>query len=187
MELLYIRQIIAGETSRFAYFVDTYKNMAFTVAFRIVNNTADAEEIVQDAFVKAYTSLHTFRQDAKFSTWLYKIVVNTALSKTRRKKFLTEVNDTTAIEEIAIEGIENAYANLARTEQKRFINEALNEMTMEDSLLLTLFYLQELSMDEITEITGIPKENVKVKLHRARKKMYVILNRLLQADIKNII
>lgn len=106
MELLYIRQIIAGETSRFTYFVDTYKDMAFTVAFRIVNNTADAEEVVQDAFVKAYTSLHTFRQDSKFSTWLYKIVVNTALSKTRGKKFLTEGNDTTAIEEIAMEGIE---------------------------------------------------------------------------------
>jgi len=86
MELLYIKQIMSGDVSRFAYFVDAYKDMAFTIAFRIVNNREDAEEVVQDAFVKAYTSLHTFRQDAKFSTWLCKIVVNTAISKTRKKK-----------------------------------------------------------------------------------------------------
>jgi RNA polymerase sigma factor (sigma-70 family) len=187
MELTYIRQIIAGDTERFGYFVNTYKHLAFTIAFRIVNNHEDAEEVVQDAFVKAYTSLHNFRQDSKFSTWLYKIVVNTALSKTRRKKLSTADNDATVIEEIAIEGLENAYAKLAHEEQKRIINAALDEMNMEDSLLLTLFHLQELSLDEIMEITGIPKENIKVKLHRARKKMFTILENQLGTDLKHFI
>ncbi|MES2328734.1 MAG: sigma-70 family RNA polymerase sigma factor [Bacteroidota bacterium] len=186
MELLYIRQVIAGDTARFTYFVDTYKDMAFTIAYRIVQNKEDAEEVVQDSFVKAYTSLHAFRQDSKFSTWLYKIVVNTSLSKTRRKKLLTSDNDTTPIEEIAIDGMENAYAKLAHAEQKKIINAALDEMNVEDSLLLTLFHLQELTLDEIMEITGIPIENIKVKLHRARKKMFTILEKQLQSDIKTI-
>ncbi|MES2372948.1 MAG: sigma-70 family RNA polymerase sigma factor [Bacteroidota bacterium] len=186
MELTYIRQIIAGDTERFGYFVDTYKHMAFTIAFRVVNNHEDAEEVVQDAFVKAYISLHNFRQDSKFSTWLYKIVVNTALSKTRRKKLSMSDNETTVIEEIAIEGIENAYTKLAHEEQKKIINAALDEMNMEDSLLLTLFHLQELSLDEITEITGTPKENIKVKLYRARKKMFTILEKHLGTDLKHI-
>jgi RNA polymerase sigma factor (sigma-70 family) len=187
MELTYIRQIIAGDAERFGYFVDTYQHLAFTIAFRIVNNQEDAEEVVQDAFVKAYMSLQNFRQDSKFSTWLYKIVVNTALSKTRRKKLSITDNETTAIEEITIEGIENAYAKLAHEEQKRIINSALDEMNMEDSLLLTLFYLQELSLDEIMEITGTPKENIKVKLHRARKKMFTILQKQLGKDLKHLI
>lgn len=187
MELTYIREIIAGDTARFAYFIDTYKDMAFTISFRIVQNREDAEEVVQDSFVKAFTSLHAFRQDSKFSTWLYKIVVNTSLSKTRRKKLSTTGNDTTPIEEIAIKGIENAYTKLVHAEQKKIINAALGEMNMEDSLLLTLFHLQELTLDEIMEITGIRIQNIKVKLHRARKKMFVILEKQLQSDLKTII
>lgn len=187
MDLLHIRQVLAGDTSRFVYFVTAYKDMAFTIAFRIVHNKEDAEEVVQDAFVKAYTSLASFRQDSKFSTWLYRIVVNTALSKTRKKKIFVDNSETTLIEEVSIEGVENAYDRLSSAEQKKFINNALNEMNPEDSLLLTLFYLEELSLDEITEVTGIPKENVKVKIHRARKKMYVILDRQLRTDLKYII
>ncbi|MEO8173125.1 MAG: sigma-70 family RNA polymerase sigma factor [Sediminibacterium sp.] len=187
MELFYIREIIAGNTARFVYFVDTYKHLAFTIAYRIVENHEDAEEVVQDAFVKAFTSLHSFRQDSKFSTWLYKIVVNTALSKTRRKKLSMTDNDTNVIEEIAIDGIEDAYVKLAQEEQKRIIHTAFEEMNMEDSLLMTLFHLQELTLDEIMEITGIPKENIKVKLHRARKKMFTILEKQLGADLKQMI
>lgn len=187
MDLLHIRQVLAGDTSRFVYFVTAYQDMAFTIASRIVHNKEDAEEVVQDAFVKAYTSLASFRQDSKFSTWLYRIVVNTAISKTRKKKFFVDSNETVLIEEISIQGVENTYKKLSNAEQKKFINNALNEMNPEDSLLLTLFYLEELSLDEITEITGIPKENAKVKIHRARKKMYIILDRQLRTDLKYIL
>jgi len=187
MELLYIKQVLAGDTSRFSYFVTAYKDMAFTIAYRIVHNKEDAEEVVQDAFVKAYTSLASFRQDSKFSTWLYRIVVNAAVSKTRKKKLFVDNSETNLVEEISIEGVENAYAKLSSAEQKKFINDALNEMNTEDSLLLTLFYLEELSLDEVTEVTGIPKENVKVKIHRARKKMYLVLDRQLRTDLKYIL
>ena len=184
MEFLYIEQILAGDIPRFAYFVDTYKDMAYTIAFRIVNNREDTEEVVQDAFVKAYTSLHTFRQDSKFSTWLYKIVVNMALSKIRKKKLWL---DERAMEELTCmpdTGLEDAYKSLVKAEQEKIIQQALGEMSMEDSLLLTLYYLQEQTLDEIEEITGIPKENAKVKIHRARKKMYLIIDKKLVAELK---
>ncbi len=184
MELLYIMRIIAGETSLFTYFVVAYKNMAYTIAFRIVNNREDTEEVVQDAFVKAYTSLHSFRQDSKFSTWLYKIVVNMALSKIRKKKLWL---DERAIKELTCmpdTGLEDAYKSLVKSEQEKIIQQALGEMSMEDSLLLTLYYLQEQTLDEIEEITGIPKENAKVKIHRARKKMYLIIDKKLVAELK---
>jgi len=184
MEQHHIRQILKGDIARFSYFVDNYKDMAFTIACRIVNNKEDAEEIVQDSFVKAYTSLHRFRLDAKFSTWFYTIVVNTCLSKTRKKIFLTEEIDEVVMEETATEEIETVYKNLSNAEQKKIINQALDEMNLEDRLLLTLYYLQELSLDEMNEITGKPKENIKVKLHRARKKMYVMLQKKFRPDIQ---
>jgi RNA polymerase sigma factor (sigma-70 family) len=187
MEDLYIRQILNGDIGRFSYFVDAYKDMAFTIASRIVNNKEDAEEVVQDAFVKAYTSLSTFRQNAKFSTWLYKIVVNASLSRTRKKVFYTNEHDAAAIEEIAEEGIESAYAKLSHADQKKMINEALDEMNVEDRLLLTLSYLEELSPDEIMEVTGIPKENSKVKLHRAKKKMYLLLEKKFGSGIQYLV
>ena len=172
MEFFYIQNILDGDVVKFTWFVDKYKNMAFTIAFRITNNNEDAEEVVQDAFLKAYRSLHKFRQDAKFSTWLYKIVVNTSLSKIKNSKIFTQQSELIDIEDIAIDNIEDAYQRLTHSEQKKIIHEALGTMNIEDRLLLTLYYLQEISIDEIEEITGIRKENIKMKLHRARKKMY---------------
>ena len=184
MELLYIRRIIAGETPLFSFFVDTYKDMAYTIAFRIVNNREDTEEVVQDAFVKAYTSLHSFRQDSKFSTWLYKIVVNMALSKIRKKKLWLDERAIEELTEMPDTGWEDAYENLVKAEREKIIQQALGEMSMEDSLLLTLYYLQEQTLDEIEEITGIAKENAKVKIHRARKKMYLIIDKRLVPELK---
>lgn len=86
MDSLYLQKIIAGDISKFSYFIEKYKDMAFSIAFRIINNREDAEEIVQDSFLKAFKSLKKFRQDSKFSTWFYRIVVNHSLSKLKREK-----------------------------------------------------------------------------------------------------
>jgi RNA polymerase sigma factor (sigma-70 family) len=174
MEFVYIQQILSGDVGQFSWFVNKYGDMAFTIAYRITNQAEDAEEVVQDAFMKAYRSLNSFRQDSKFSTWLYKIVVNTALSKTRKKQLLKDEWEAET-EEIPANHIEDAYKKLARVDQQKIIHRALGSLNMEDRLLLTLHYLQELSHDEIEEITGISKDNLKMKLHRARKKMYTIL------------
>jgi RNA polymerase sigma factor (sigma-70 family) len=186
MELFYLQQIIKGEISHFSYFIEKYKHTAYSLAFRIVNNRQDAEEIVQDSFLKAFNSLHKFRNDAKFSTWFYKIVINTSLSKTRLKKFNENNID---VEEITntIEDIEFVYKALTHTEQKKFINAALQELAKQESILLTLYYLNECSIEEITEITGINKENVKMKLHRARKKMYLVLEKNLKIEFQSIL
>src|SRR6478672_133980 len=86
MESFYISQVLDGEISAFTYFVDTYKAMAFAIAYRITGNKEDGEEVVQDAFVKAYRSLKKFRQDSKFSTWFFRIVVNVALTRVKKNE-----------------------------------------------------------------------------------------------------
>jgi RNA polymerase sigma-70 factor (ECF subfamily) len=187
MENQYIREVLDGNPNRFSYFVSQYKDMAYSIAFRIVNNKEDAEEIVQDSFMRAYKSLHKFKQSSKFSTWFYRIVVNRALSvRSQVKKSIIEI-DINAIPEIQFEEIDTAYRNLTQVERVKFINSALKELPEEDSLLLTLFYLNENSIEEITQITGIKVENVKMKLLRARKKMYMILEENLKLELKSIL
>ena len=76
-----IGQVIKGDVSAYALLVNKYQSMAFTLALSITKNREDAEEVAQDAFVKAYNNLNTFKGKSKFSTWLYQIIYRTALSK----------------------------------------------------------------------------------------------------------
>jgi len=187
MDDLYLKLVLEGNTSEFSYFVEKYKGMAFSIAFRIVDNREDAEEVVQDSFLKAFKSLDKFRKDSKFSTWFYRIVVNNSLSRIRSKKPESISTDVEDIADIVIESVESAYRSLTLSEQKKFIHNALEELCAEDRLLLTLYYLNENSIDEIKEITGIVQENIKMKLHRARNKMYSVLNKNLKSEIKSIL
>lgn len=187
MDDLYLQLVLEGDTSKYSYFIDKYKGMAFSIAFRIVNNRQDAEEIVQDAFLKAFRSLGKFRKGSKFSTWLYRIVVNTSLTKVRSPVPNPVSLDKSDPGDALVEKVESVYRSLDLSEQRSLINEALEELSVEDRLLLTLYYLNENSIDEIAEITGIPGDNVKMKLHRARNRMYRVLNAKLKSEINSVL
>jgi RNA polymerase sigma-70 factor (ECF subfamily) len=187
MDELYLKFVLEGNTSKFSYFIEKYKDMAFSIAFRIVDNKEDAEEIVQDAFFKAFRSLDKFRKDSKFSTWFYRIVVNSSLSRARSKRPESSSIDENDIADVAVESVESAYRSLDLSDQKKFVHLALEQLSIEDRLLLTMYYLNENSIDEITEITDIIQDNVKMKLHRARNKMYKILNKNLRLEIQSIL
>jgi RNA polymerase sigma factor (sigma-70 family) len=187
MEPTYIRKILQGDISQYTYFINRYKDMAYAIAFRIIGNKEDAEEAVQDSFLKAYNALGKFRGDSKFSTWFYKIVVNVSLSKAKRKiSFAVDV-DLSEVGEVLVDNIDAAYRKLAVAEQKKIIQAALALLEMEDSLLLTLYYLNQNSIEEVSEITAIPPENIKMKLHRARKKLYGVLNNTLKTEIQYLL
>lgn len=186
MEDQYILEILNGNIPRFSYFVAEYKDMAYSVAFRIVNNREKAEEIVQDSFVRAFKSLHKFRKNSKFSTWFYRIVVNRALSVRTNKKEVREI-DIDGISDINFEQVESAYSDLAKMDREKYINLALDKLSEEESMMLTLYYLEDNSIEEVSGITGIKSENVKMRLLRARKKMFVVLEKILRQDLKSIL
>lgn len=179
MELTRIQEIINGDINKFTYFVEEYQQMAYSIAYRILSNAEDTEEVVQDAFLKAYKSLSKFKGDSKFSTWFYKIVVNTALSKLNTKHITSDVSDVEELADELVETMEATYKGYSITDQRKLINRALDEMVTEDRLLLTLYYLNESTIAEVSEITNIASQNIKMKLLRARKKMFVILNALM--------
>ena len=183
---IYIDKVLQGDTNAFAYLVDRYKNLSYTVAMKIVRNHEDAEEVAQDSFIKAYSQLHTFKGESKFSTWLYTIVYRNSITKIRKKKITTTDIDSYIIENQKsdydfpqIEAIKNG-------EQKKYITEAIDNLPETDAFLITLFYLDESSVEEIEQITGLTKTNVKVKLFRARKKLLNELSLLLKDELKEI-
>jgi RNA polymerase sigma-70 factor (ECF subfamily) len=186
MEQVYIRRILEGDIAKFSWFVETYKNLAWSIAFRITRNREDAEEVVQDSFLNAYRSLGKFKGEAKFSTWLTRIVVNNGLKKISvRKLDARPMPDD--LPEIHAEDLSHAYQTMAAGDRKKFVGQALDQLELEDGLLLTLYYLQENTIAEIAEITAIPPENIKMKLHRGRKKMYLALQEILQSETKTIL
>jgi len=184
---IYIEKVLLGDTSSFSYLVDSYKDMAYTIALKIVRSPEDAEEVAQDSFVKTFKQLQSFKGNSKFSTWLYTIVYRTAISKVRKKKIEVTDIDEYVIENHSIDFSFPQLDLLKVEEQKKYVGLAINSLAELDALLITLFYLNENTFDEIIEITGLTKTNIKVRLFRARKKLYNELSKILKTELKTIL
>ncbi|MDD2475179.1 MAG: sigma-70 family RNA polymerase sigma factor [Dysgonamonadaceae bacterium] len=166
-ERVYVEKILSGNTSAFAYFVNTYQGMAINIAYRICKNMQDAEDVVQESFVKAYKNLHTFRLESKFSTWFYRIVFNTAVTHTKAKMWV--IDDE--VESVAVDFSSdlNTGNQIEINETSEIVSHVLSKMPNGYGLMLSLFYLEDNSVKEVAEITGLNISNVKVMLFRARK------------------
>jgi RNA polymerase sigma factor (sigma-70 family) len=176
-EHVLIDRILAGEQSLYAGLVDRYKNYALTIAMKIVQNKAEAEEIAQDSFIKAFNGLKNFNRDSKFSTWLYRIAFNTAISYKRRHK-----QPLDSIEHAAISLSQEGEGALERKDKKKYIDLALAKLNEADRTALTLFYLEEFSLEEIAEITQTPSNTIKVRIHRARQRVAEELKSILNQE-----
>ncbi|MDZ7742916.1 MAG: RNA polymerase sigma factor [Bacteroidota bacterium] len=168
----YIERITKGDTSAFSELVEKHKDWVFTIVVKILRNREEAEETAQDVFLKAYKSLKTFQGKSRFSTWLYSIAYNTAITKTRKRRLKTSNLDDEIVENYSEDQVNKELHELSQEEQKERLYRALDALPEEEQLLITLFYKQENSIEEITGITGLSASNVKVRLHRIRKKLY---------------
>ena len=187
MELI-IAKVKQGDMVAFNALIDEYKAMAFTLALKLMKNREDAEEVAQDAFVKAYKNIGQFEGKSKFSTWLYTIVYNTALTRLRKKQLDIQDIDSHSVEfssAFSESGME--WRNLQRDERSSYIKQALEQLVVEDQVVITLFYLNENSLAEICEITNWELSNVKVRLHRARKRLLVELEKLLETEVRSLL
>ena len=184
---IYIDKVLQGNTSSYNYLVNNYKDMVYTIAIKIVRNREDAEEVAQDSFIKAFQKLNLFKGESKFSTWLYTIVYRTAISKIRKKTIeITDIDDF-VMENHSVDFSFPQMDLLKAEEQKKYVKYAIDSLPELDALLITLFYLNENTFDEIIEITGLTKTNIKVRLFRARKKLYKELSQILDTELKTIL
>lgn len=181
----YIERIKNGDTQAFAALVDRYKGLVYTLTLRLTKNSDEAEEAAQDTFVKVFQSLGKFKGDSKFSTWLYKIAYNTSLDRLKKHKsmpFAVPVDDY-GTRQLAVS--ENVFDAMESSFREQAIKDCLQLMDGEDAFLLTLYYYEELSLEEIAAIVGIKPNNVKVKLFRCRKKLGDIMRIKLEPEIIN--
>ncbi|NJN28348.1 MAG: sigma-70 family RNA polymerase sigma factor [Cyclobacteriaceae bacterium] len=183
----YIDKVLKGNLPSYAILIEKYKRLAFTLALRIVKNHEDAEEVTQDAFLKAFRALDTFKQESRFSTWLYKIVYHTSLSRLRKKNpesiGLEEISLPDALQETTPDGLDIMHLR----ERKKIISTAIDRLKEDEAAVMTLFYLHENSIKEIGEITGYSDSNIKILLFRGRKKLVFELKKILKEDIVDIL
>ena len=165
-----ISRVLSGHTRLFSELVDRHQDRAMSLAMRLLRNREEAEEAVQDSFVRAFKALERFEKRSSFSTWLYRIVYNvcsTALSKRgelfeqtslEKDDAAIEIPDFSEIPDSVVEG----------EELKQNVVDAMNELPPIYSGIATMFYLYDLSYEEIVKITGSPLGTVKARLFRAR-------------------
>ena len=181
-DLFCIQRVKAGDIRAFSAIVSNYQKMVFTIVLKIVENREDAEDIMQEIFVKVYKSLHQFKEESEFSTWLYRIAYNTTISELRKRKLTyISINDNLdTVNEMFTDGEEFDLKEI----NLQYLDEALKKLSPDEIFLVTLYYYKEQSIEAISKISNLSVANVKVKLHRIRRKIALELNRLLQDEYK---
>jgi RNA polymerase sigma-70 factor (ECF subfamily) len=162
-----IAQVRVGNQRAFAELIDRYKARIFHTTLRILGNREDAEEAAQDTFVRVYRGLENFREESTFSTWIYRICVNTCLNLLEsRKRFKAQDIENTPMEELPY--IESPEAGFADEDLQTRVFAVIETLPAKYRTVLVLFHVQHLAYHEIMEIMQMPMSSVKTHLFRAR-------------------
>ena len=179
-----IKQVLKGDQNAYTDIVNLYQHKLYQICYRMLGNKQEAEDIAQEAFVRAYINLHSYDQKRKFSTWLYRIATNLCIDRIRKKK-----PDYYLDAEVAgTEGLD-MYSQIASSEQ--LPEETVEQMELQDRIqyeisrlpdkyrsVIVLKYMEELSLQEISEILDMPLGTVKTRIHRGREQLRKQLNNL---------
>ncbi|HUX39233.1 MAG TPA: sigma-70 family RNA polymerase sigma factor [Rectinemataceae bacterium] len=156
--------VLDGDTERFSELVRRHGRRVYRVGISWFKDHDEAEDLVQEVFVKAYTKLSTFRFGSKFSTWLLRIAYNTATSTRSRRRLHEEIDDESiADRRSAVE------EGLIEKEKAREVREALAFLSPEQAICVELCFFQDLSYIEIAKITGFPVNTIKSHVFRAKR------------------
>lgn len=169
-----IQEILNGKTNQYEYFLDKYSQQVFTLIIRIVSCQEDAEELTQDVFLKAFQQLSSFKAASSFSTWIYRIAYNAAISATRKRNYDVLHLDDTAFANLSDTQVDEALEDESEERIQR-LTSAIKKLDMDERALITLYYMEGKTMTETAFILGLTESNTKVKLHRIRKKLYLIM------------
>lgn len=179
-----IDSVKKGNQKAFAVLIGHYKHLVFTLALRMIRNREDAEEVAQDIFIKVFHSIHQFKGDSKFSTWLYRVAYNTCLDRIKKLKSEQRTEVINELTELQVLEMDSALDQMELKERKTLIAESLDVLPEDESFIMVLYYMEELSLQEISQIVGLNTNHLKIKLFRARKKMLTILKEKLHTEIK---
>ena len=181
-----VRQTLCGQTAAYNGLVLRYQRQVYNLAYRMLGNAEDAGDLVQDTFLRAYSALAKFRQDASFLTWLYKIASNLCIDQLRSRKAKSALSLEVELEE----GREPASEDRNNLPEERAIREATQEILHREILnlpekyrvVVVMRHLQEMSVEEIADALELPTGTVKTHLFRARDMLRGRLRSVLEME-----
>lgn len=174
-----VEQAKVGDESAFRQLIYWHKDEAFSLACSILKDRTLAEDVLQEVFIKVFQKIDSFNYQSRFYTWLYRIVVNRCYNERRKKKQTLETLER------EISGNEG-FDNLDLNDINAIMQSSLDLMKPNEALVLRLFYLSELSIEEVKEVTGFSQSKVKVALHRGRKNLKELLLQKLGKEIEDL-
>lgn len=180
-----IESVKKGDTQAFRQLVNKYKDVSLSLACSILKDKEKAEDVLQNAFMKVFQKANSFKHQSAFSSWLYRIVVNTAYNELKRTKSYLDLDDLNSTESLVND--KSAIQYLKEEEQKKYVILALNRLKPDEALVLRLFYLCDMSLKEVQQITNFTSSKIKVDLHRGRKNMEIALRGLLGNQLKDLL
>ena len=183
-----IRQVLKGDQPAFQRLVERYQAYVFTIVLRILPSREEAEEVAMDVFLKVYQSLRSFEFKSKFSTWLYTIAYRMAIDRVRTKQFpIQTLDNDERFLQVTDREAKGPEARVASQDLQNALRNALERLKPADAGLVSLYYLQEKSVQEVSEVTGLSVSNVKVKLYRLRSELRVILEQQLRNELSDLL
>jgi RNA polymerase sigma factor (sigma-70 family) len=180
-----IDEIRSGKKHSFTALVDRYKDRAFTLAVRMLRNREEAEEAAQDAFIRAYNALNRFEGKSRFSTWFYRILYNVCLTRAAKRKAAPiqhEYDDSIEQNEAEFFVEPSEAIDFETQDIIGFVKKTMDTLPTKYQTILSLFYFQELSHEEIGEVTQLPIGTIKTHLFRARSLLQQRLQKELQME-----
>lgn len=183
-----IQRSLAGSQAAFGQLIARYQDFVFSLCLRVLRSREEAEETAQDAFLKVYQNLDTFKRESRFSTWLYTLTYRTALDRARLKKLpVTGLETEERALQIADEGAPAPDSKLQQADLHRQLEAAIGQLKEVDAAVVSLYYLQEQNVKEIAEVTGLTETNVKTKLFRSRETLRGFLQQRLQHEAREML
>ncbi|GAE37126.1 RNA polymerase sigma factor SigW [Halalkalibacter akibai] len=170
-----IKEVRKGNQQAFSEIVELYKDKVFQVAYRMVGNMHEAQDIAQEAFLRAYTNIDSFDLNRKFSTWLFRIATNVAIDRLRKKKpdfYLQEEvrgSDGLTYESQLASDEESVDDQVVKLERQEWVQDEINQLPTKYRTIIILRYIEDLSIKEISEVLDIPPSTVKTRIHRGRE------------------
>ena len=164
-----VKRVQRGDTQSFEVLVRRHQKATFNLIYRLLGDYDEAAEVAQEVFLSVYKSIHQFRGDANFSTWLYRIAFNHA--STRRKSLNNKLQRDMALDgtEVLVDGGPDPATSAERKEIQQCVQRALNNLDPDDAQIILLRDLQDLPYEDIAETLDVPVGTVKSRLHRARQ------------------
>ncbi len=172
-----VKQVLGGSRNRYRFLISRYERQIFNLMFRYSRNDDDAADLTQEVFVKAYSRLDQYRYGERFFSWLYALAVNLAKDWYRKGRRRQELRTDLLHNEIEVSGfVSRQEEGLERSEEIKFLEDALGKLSHRNREMVILRYQQERSIKEIVEIFGMGESAVKMRIARALKQLRMIIH-----------